>query len=167
VPGDADAHSAFELNNAEIETALQTGEHAGLLEDYFGPEAYLELTRLAREAASRRVRGGPAVWIVPGLMGTKLGRRRTIRLFDDVVWFDPIDVALGKLDDLILPAGKKLRTLGVMLIAYLKLKLRAIQTARRAVRENNSRDWADYIFYGSHDFVLKEVQREVEGGTES
>jgi hypothetical protein len=124
VPSDADAHSGFELNNAEIETALQTGEHAGLLEDYFGPEAYLELTRLAREAASRRVRGGPAVWIVPGLMGTKLGRRRTIRLFDDVVWFDPIDVALGKLDDLILPAGKKLRTLGVMLIAYLKLKLR-------------------------------------------
>lgn len=120
---DADAHSGFELNNVEIETALQTGEHAGLLEDYFGPENYLELTRLAREAATRRVRGGPPVLIIPGLMGTKLGRRRTI-LFDDVVWFDPVDVAVGKLDELILPAGARLRTLGVMLIAYLKLKLR-------------------------------------------
>jgi hypothetical protein len=42
---DLDGHSEFELKNEAVETALQTGEHAGLLEDYFGPEQYAELRR--------------------------------------------------------------------------------------------------------------------------
>jgi hypothetical protein len=32
----------------------------------------------------------------------------------------------------------------------------ALQNGRKAVRAIPSRDWADYVFYGSQDFVLKE-----------
>jgi len=120
-----DAHSEFELTNEHIEAALQTGEHAGLLEDYFGPQEYAELRQLSREAAARTVRGGPKVLILPGVMGSKIGRRGRIGLFDDVYWFDPIDIAAGRLTQLALPdAGTRFEALGVMLIAYLKLKLR-------------------------------------------
>jgi CHAT domain-containing protein len=33
----------------------------------------------------------------------------------------------------------------------------AIQAARQAVSKQGSKDWADYIFYGNSDFVLKEA----------
>ena len=117
--------SEFELTNEHIETALQTGEHAGLLEDYFGPEEYTELRQLSREAAAQTVRGGPKVLILPGIMGSKIGKRGRIGIFDDVYWFDPIDIAAGRLARLALPgSGTRFEALGVMLIAYLKLKLR-------------------------------------------
>ncbi len=32
----------------------------------------------------------------------------------------------------------------------------AIQEGRTAVRNTGSKDWADYVFYGNPDFVLKE-----------
>jgi CHAT domain-containing protein/pimeloyl-ACP methyl ester carboxylesterase len=102
---------------------LQTGEHAALLEDYFGPQEYAELRQLSREAAARSVRGGPKVLILPGMMGSKLGKRRRIGIFDDTYWFDPIDIAAGRLTQLALP-GPRFEVLGVMLTAYLKLKLR-------------------------------------------
>ena len=34
----------------------------------------------------------------------------------------------------------------------------AIQTARQAVEKKGSKDWADYIYYGNPDFILKEAQ---------
>jgi hypothetical protein len=49
---DTTSHTEFELNNDEIETALQTGEHAGLLEDYFGRENYLEVNRVRERIGS-------------------------------------------------------------------------------------------------------------------
>ena len=55
---------------------------------------------MARQAAARGVRGGPRVLIVPGIMGSKIGRKRFI--FDDVIWLDPIDVAAGNLAKLVL-----------------------------------------------------------------
>jgi hypothetical protein len=33
----------------------------------------------------------------------------------------------------------------------------SLQLGRKAVRAVDDRDWADYIFYGSPDFVLKET----------
>jgi hypothetical protein len=122
---DTPGPSEFELSNDAIETALKTGEHAGLLEDYFGPDEYAELRQLSREAAARSVRGGPRVLILPGLMGSTIGRRGRVRLFDDVYWFDPVDIARGRLAALALNgAGRRVEALGVILSAYLKLKLR-------------------------------------------
>jgi hypothetical protein len=70
----ANAHSEFELSNEHIEASLRTGEDSGLLEDYFGPEEYAQLRQLARDASARRVRGGPRVLILPGIMGSKIGK---------------------------------------------------------------------------------------------
>ena len=120
-------YSEWELSDDQVEIALQTGEHAGLLEDYFGREEYEELRQLARQAAARSVRGGPRVLILPGIMGSKLGRERS-GWFDDVIWIDPVDVIAGKLRQLTLPPtnakNRAIQPLGVILFSYLKLKLR-------------------------------------------
>ncbi len=69
---DPEGHSEFELKNETMEAALQTGEHAGLLEDYFGPGNYAELRQISREAAARGVRGGPRV-LIKGSTGLQTG----------------------------------------------------------------------------------------------
>ncbi|HUP48212.1 MAG TPA: CHAT domain-containing protein [Thermoanaerobaculia bacterium] len=115
---------AFSLNAEEAQRALRTGEHAALLEDYFGPEQYAEMRRLAQEASTRRVRGGPRVLILPGILGSTIGVDR-FGPFDDVYWFDPIDIAKGHLAALALPnkTKKRFQPLGVILFTYLKLRL--------------------------------------------
>ena len=119
------AHPEFELRDDVIETALRTGEYRGLLEDYFGPAEYAELRELSREVAARGVRGGARVLILPGIMGSTIGRRRKLGVLDDIFWFDPLDIATGLLTRLALGrAPTTLSALGVLLIAYLKLKLR-------------------------------------------
>jgi len=117
--------TAHSLSDDVVESALATGEFSGILEDYFGPQQYEDLRQLAREASTRVVRGGPRVLILPGIMGSKIGRKRKLLgLFDDAYWIDPIDVAAGHLQRLALPRGKDLKALGVILLAYLKLKLK-------------------------------------------
>jgi pimeloyl-ACP methyl ester carboxylesterase len=114
----------IELKDEFVEQALASGEHAGLLEDYFGPAQYAELKRLAQEAGLRRARTGERVLILPGIMGSKLGHAGS-GLFDDVIWADPISIALGRLGELALNGGRsKIEALGVILFAYLKLKLK-------------------------------------------
>ena len=116
--------SAARLTSEEIESALLSGEHSGLLEDYFGETEYQELSTLAREAAAKSMRGGPRVLIIPGIMGSKLGIE-THLLWDDVIWMDPVDIAKGDLMDLSLDhTDSNIESLGVILLAYLKLKLR-------------------------------------------
>lgn len=118
----AAVRSAFQLSDEALEAALIRGDHAGMLEDYFGDEQYHELQKLAKESAYRSFRGGPRVLIVPGIMGSKIGRAG--KIFDNVIWIDPIDIAAGKLEELRLDgADPKLKALGVILFAYLKLKL--------------------------------------------
>lgn len=119
----AGGRSAYQLKDEVVESALQTGEFGGLLEDYFGAEEYAELRQMAREAAARGTRGGPVVLILPGIMGSKLGKKGKSSHFDDVVWFDPAHVAACHLKDLALP-GRNTGAVGVILLAYLKLKLR-------------------------------------------
>lgn len=115
--------SSFSLSNAAIEAALRTGEQAGLLEDYFGPAHYAELRQLAEEAAVRSVRGGVRVLILPGIMGSTLGRRLKDR--EDVIWVDVFDLIRGRLAELSLASGASdVTALGAMLFAYLGLKFR-------------------------------------------
>ncbi len=115
--------SAYRFTPAELERALRTGEHVGLLEDYFGDAAYRELRQLAQEAATRGVRGGPRVLILPGIMGSTLAKPGLI--FDDTIWVEPVSIARGKLFDLILNGGhSKVFAAGALLPVYLKLKLK-------------------------------------------
>jgi CHAT domain-containing protein/pimeloyl-ACP methyl ester carboxylesterase len=129
VPAVGVTHSAFDLDDRSIEQALKTGDYAGLLEDYFGPVNYAELRQLAREADTRAVRGGPKVLILNGIMGSKIGVKRNLPppFGDDVYWFDPLDIAAGQLPRLALPPAAvkpRFESLGVITLAYLKLKLR-------------------------------------------
>ncbi|MEJ2169345.1 MAG: hypothetical protein P8X90_27870 [Desulfobacterales bacterium] len=119
------ADSGFSLQDYELEKALLAGDHADLLEQYLGEAEYDELRKLTRDAQVSSVRGGPRVYILPGIMGSKLGKRGLI--FDDVLWFDPAEIAFGKLEKLALKVKPSVyEPVGVILFAYLKLKLRLI-----------------------------------------
>jgi pimeloyl-ACP methyl ester carboxylesterase len=117
--------SAIELPDEAVEEALRTGENQSLLEDLFGTAGYAELRALAREAAARSIRGAERVLIVPGIMGSKLGYK--LPLIDDVLWIGPVDIVAGRLSKLRLDSSGnpgKVKALGVLLFAYLALKLR-------------------------------------------
>jgi len=116
-------HEPIALKDDFVERSLASGEHGGLLEDYFGPAQYAELKRLTQEAQLRGVRAGERVLILPGIMGSKLGYPR-FGPFDDVIWADPIQIARGRLSELALDGRQpQIEALGVILFAYLKLKL--------------------------------------------
>ncbi len=118
------AVSGHGLSDEEIERSLLTGENSGILEDLFGTAQYQELRRLTQAAERRSVRGGDRVLILPGLMGSRLGARRGL-LPPDIIWFDPVDVAQGRLAELALPEGdRRIQAVGVFLFVYLGLKLR-------------------------------------------
>ena len=90
------------------------------LDGLFGGAQHADLRELARSARGRR--RGPRVLVLPGIMGSSLGLRRAGR-DDDVKWFDPVEIALGGLTRLALPSGRRIQPLGVLLFAYLRLKL--------------------------------------------
>ena len=62
--------TGYALRDEVVERALLSGEHAGLLEAYLGPEGYEELRALAGDAARGEVRGGPRVLILPGIQSS-------------------------------------------------------------------------------------------------
>lgn len=117
-----DADWAFRADNGAVLDALAGSMHAASLREYFGASAYEELTVLAAAAQKVKARGGPRVLILPGIMGSRLGRAiRGSR--PEVLWIDPLHIAAGRLADLRLPAGKALQSNGVLLFSYAKLKL--------------------------------------------
>ena len=108
------------LHDEAVEQLLASGERRRELVALLGEQAYRELSLLARRARETR-RGGPVVYVLPGLMGSRIGTRG--KWLDDVIWLDPIEVAAGHLARLALPRGARLVALGVMLLNALKLKL--------------------------------------------
>src|SRR5262245_50576414 len=117
--------SAFGQPSNVLEHALLTGESRGLLEDYFGPENYEELRDLSRDAATRSVRGGSRVLILPGIMGFTLGKKHLLNVVEDIFWIDFAEIVLGHFTSLKLDsASSAFHAVGVVLFAYLKLKLR-------------------------------------------
>ncbi|MGB7739311.1 MAG: CHAT domain-containing protein [Steroidobacteraceae bacterium] len=109
------------LHDEEVERLLATGERRAELKALFGDKGYRELSALARRAAARRGPAGTRVYVLPGLMGSRIGSRGL--LLDDVLWVDLIEIAAGHLTRLALPAGSRLVALGAMLLNTLKLKL--------------------------------------------
>ena len=116
---------AYSYDAEQIENLLATGGDAERLKAYFGEERYQELRELAMEAQvhERKLRGGPRVLILPGIMGSTIGSRGS--LFDDVIWFDPLDIINGNLIDLALDANsRKLTSLDAFPLVYTGLRLR-------------------------------------------
>ena len=109
------------LHDEEVERLLASGERRAELTALFGEQGYRELGALARRAAAKRRADGTRVYVLPGLMGSRIGSRGL--LLDDVLWVDLIEIAAGHLTRLALPAGSRLVALGAMLLNTLKLKL--------------------------------------------
>lgn len=103
--------------DAAIESMLRSGENEQALREYFGDRLYAELRSLSGNQDVRADRAaGPDVLILPGIEGSKLGTPRPI--FDDVVWFDPVDAFFKRLGELsleIVPRMHGARRLPVVL----------------------------------------------------
>lgn len=123
--------SIFTMDIAEIERRLAAGEVDAEMELYFGPQL-AELQGLARAARSstRATRGPrPKALVLPGIMGSTLGYKRSIlSFFHDVLWVDPLDVAIGRLRLLAIPSPKKIIALNPFPLVYVGLRL-SLQSA--------------------------------------
>jgi pimeloyl-ACP methyl ester carboxylesterase len=114
--------SSEPLGSQELERALISGEHARVLETYFGEQEYAELTHLAASATRQARRGGPRVIILPGILGSMLARMKGDK--GDRIWIDFLDIFFGRLTQLVLPdTGKIIRATDAHPGTYLKLKL--------------------------------------------
>ncbi len=109
------------LHDDQVIALLQSGAHAHLMIAHFGEEEYRELSHLAKLAATRRNKRGRLVFILPGIMGSRLAMKRGRTL--DLYWLHPHAIAEGQLAQLALPGSRALRPIGVMLPGYLKMKL--------------------------------------------
>jgi pimeloyl-ACP methyl ester carboxylesterase len=117
---------------AELERALALGAHRRELAAYLGGYEYSTLAALARRShAARRRRGGSRarlkVYVLPGILGSQLGRPRPHGAPPDLLWIDPSDIVSGRLTELRLPrsgARPALQPMGAIVYSYLALKLR-------------------------------------------
>ncbi len=109
------------LHDEELEQLLARGERRAELTALLGTDGYRELSELARQAAQVTSPTGPRTYVLPGLMGSRIGRRG--QRLDDVLWLDIVEAAAGHLARLALPQGGRLSVLGVMPLNVLKLKL--------------------------------------------
>jgi pimeloyl-ACP methyl ester carboxylesterase len=131
---------------AELERALALGAHRLELAAYLGGNEYDTLAALARQCESLRRRRSAApgraaqagratrargaksarrrlkVYLLPGILGTQLGRPRAPGEPPDLLWIDPADIVHGRLVELRPPAP--LQPLGAVVYSYLSLKLR-------------------------------------------
>jgi hypothetical protein len=120
--------TSWKLQDQVVEQALLTGtgQYAKDLDTLFGEAGHEELARLARQAAASRRRGGHKVIILPGIMGSKLGKKKGFLgiPYNDIYWFDPVDFALGIAQKLALDerGDPDVEALGVFLFVYLRLK---------------------------------------------
>jgi PGAP1-like protein len=133
-------YDRFAWSDATVAEWLASGEQRAELTAYFGAPEYRDLAALARRA--RRTPPADAalsVIIVPGIMGSQLGIRRTAPLPDDIVWIDPVDIQHGRLRSLRVPGPARVVPLGVVLFSYLRLKLQL--RARGLAAEFYDYDW--------------------------
>jgi pimeloyl-ACP methyl ester carboxylesterase len=111
--------SPDDLHDDQLVALLRSGAHAALLSAYFGETEYRELCQLAKLATTRHNPRGRVVFVLPGIMGSRLGN-------SSLLWLHPATLAAGALLQLARPNGRQpdsIRALGVMLPGYLKLRL--------------------------------------------
>ncbi|HEX2493261.1 MAG TPA: hypothetical protein VHK24_05750 [Steroidobacter sp.] len=113
--------SLADLHDDQIAALLRSGAHAQLLMAYFGEKEYRELCQLAKLAATRRNPRGRLVFILPGVMGSRLSRVHGGAA--NLIWLHPSTISAGGLLGLAMPGSRAIRPVGVMLPGYLKLKL--------------------------------------------
>jgi pimeloyl-ACP methyl ester carboxylesterase len=133
-----------------LRARLVAGTHRRRLIAYLGANLYRELRALTRRAAKARSIPGKRAYVLPGIMGSRLGVPARGRRPEQVIWIDPLNIESGRLAQLALPARRALRPLGVQLFKYLKLKL-ALEIAGYQV------DFHDYDWRQSIDVLGREL----------
>src|SRR5688572_28475319 len=63
----------FAASEAQLRRQLLQGAHREIWEENLGVAEYRHLRKLARTAAKMHAGRGPRVYILPGIMGSKLG----------------------------------------------------------------------------------------------
>ena len=128
-------------DESEIEEAIADGRNEEELEALLGVEGLKEARAIVGRARKPNVRGRrPRVFIVPGVVGSKLGNAE--RLLDRLrllIWLNPLRIREKGLNDLALDSGKRIRTFGVFQSTYLLLHLH-LRKEGYAVR-NFAYDW--------------------------
>ena len=132
----------FNASEAALRRRLIAGTHRQTLEAHLGEDLYAELRALAL-ATRRRRTAGPRVYILHGIMGSRLGYPPGSARRNDVIWVEPMALAAGRLTELALANGSRVRALGVQTFMYLKLKL-ALEHAGFDVR-CHAYDWRQDI----------------------
>jgi PGAP1-like protein len=149
--------SPGDLHDEQVVALLRSGVHAQLLSAYFGEPEYRELCQLARAVLPNADRG-KVVYILPGIMGSKLAAASASTTH--LLWLHPAAIAAGGLLELALPRSPPLRAVGVMLPGYLKLKLR-LEAAGFAPRFYPF-DWRqDLLQLGGE--LMAEIERSTHG----
>jgi len=142
-PADLSIYDRLRRSDDEAIAALTDGTHARELAAWLGEPEYTALVPLARAAAGTVGDDAPIVLIVPGIMGTQLGRDNVAPWPANVLWLDPVDIIAGRLAELRLPEARPLRTLGAIPYSYLGLLLR-LRAAGFATR-NFEYDWRQSV----------------------
>lgn len=113
-------------SDRDIESFLATGEHEDKLRLQFGDGLYDELRRMATAVDSERAAleaAGRPVFILPGIMGSKLSRPGPL-VFTDEIWIDLDDLAAGGVRKLEFGQNPDpVFASGAVLAAYLRMKL--------------------------------------------
>ncbi len=113
----------------QLEAWLASGQQREMLGELFGADACRELGKLARAAQASRRRHPlrrPRAWLLPGIMGTRLGFARRGAQPPDAVWLDPPDLIAGRTLELRHRPRDRVRPLGVIDQGYLMLRLRLV-----------------------------------------
>jgi pimeloyl-ACP methyl ester carboxylesterase len=113
------------FSDVQAQALLASGEHRQELTAFFGEREYGELQYLARRAARSAARAG-RVLIIPGIMGSQLGFDRPAPQPPDLLWVDAVDIGAGRLRALRIDAAAPVRTMGVVLFSYLRLRLQLV-----------------------------------------
>ncbi len=141
----------------EIDGLLADGRQREELEAFFGADEYRALVRLARaarRAPAPKADAGTTI-IVPGIMGSQLGAPRRAPLPRDILWLDPVDIGFGRLTELTVPGTAHVRSYGVVLYTYLRLKLHLRAAGIRAV-------FHDYDWRLGVDVLGRELARRLQ-----
>ncbi len=111
----------LEMGVSEVERALIVDDNRDALDSVVGEEYAEYLRSLAKELQQTRGWFGPKqkVFVLPGILGS------TLAVGDDTIWFDPIDIAKGKLKLLSLDGGAaNVASNGVFWPTYTELYLK-------------------------------------------
>lgn len=136
-PVSATAFNPNYLDELVVTRALANGEHAAVLQAYFGETLHAQLVPMAQRALSAKADQHSVVYLLPGLLGSRLGVHT--QRSDELLWLDPAVIVGGKLTQLAIGRRRGVKPMGMMLPGYLLLKL-TLQAAGFQVR-SHAYDW--------------------------